>query len=89
MGKKAKVIIAVILVAFVLISAFGGSSEKGTIIEFVDDAVIIASEDGKKVTRFEDYRTYIPTGEQWSVGDKVKIRNGGIFNGLSIHRLTE
>ena len=86
MSQKTKVIIAVLLVAFVWISV--GSSEKGTIIEFVDDAVIIASDDGEKVTRIEDYRTYIPTGEQWSVGDKVKIRDG-LFSKLSIHRLTE
>ena len=88
MSKETKNLLVVLLAMFVLLSVFIGSSKKGTIIEFVDDAVIIASEDGKKVTRIEDYLTYIPTGEQWSVGDKVKIRDG-LFSKLRIHRLAE
>lgn len=88
MRKKTKVIIAVLLVVFVLIGVFAGSSEKGMIVEFIDDAVIIASKDGKKVTRYEEYHSYIPTGEQLSVGDKVVIR-GGLFRELSIQRLME
>ena len=86
MSKKAKAIIAGILAGLVLMAVFKGLPEKGTIIKFVDDAVIVASENGKKVTLVEDYRTYIPTGEQWSVGDKVKIRDG-LFSELSIRRL--
>lgn len=88
MSKETKNLLVVLLAMFVLLSVFIGSSEKGTIIEFVDDAVIIALEDGKKVTRIEDCLTYIPTGEQWSVGDKVEIRDG-LFSKLRIHRLAE
>ena len=88
MSKKIKVIITVLLVAGVLISVFRGSAEKGTIKEFVDDAVIVEFDSGTKVVRIENYLTYIPTGEQWSVGDKVEIRNG-LFNKLSMRLLTE
>lgn len=88
MSKETKNLIAALLVMFLLISVFIGPSEKGTIIEFVDDAVIIASEDGKKATRIEDYLTYIPTGETWAVGDTVKIRDG-LFSKLRIHRLAD
>ena len=88
MSKETKNLMVALLVMLILVSVFIGSSEKGTIIEFVDDAAIIASEDGKKVMRIEDYLTYIPTGEQWSVGDKVKIRDG-LFSELRIHRLAE
>ena len=88
MSKETKNLIVALLVMFVLVSVFIGPSEKGTIIEFVDDAVVIASEDGKKVTRIEDYLTYIPTGEQWSVGDTIKIRDG-LFSKLRIHRLAD
>ena len=87
MSKKTKVMIAVLLVAVVLISVFRGSAEKGTIKEFVDNAVIVELESGTKVVRIENYHTYIPTGEQWSVGDKVEIRDG-LFE-LSIRLLTE
>lgn len=78
-----------LLVAFVLVCAASGSTEIGTIIEFVDDAVIVAMEDGKSVIRIEDYHTYIPTGEQWLLNDKVQIKNSRILNKLSIHRLKE
>ena len=88
MSKETKNLLVALLVMFVLVSVFIGPSEKGTIMEFVDDAVVITSEDGKKVTRIEDYLTYIPTGEQWSVGDTVKIRDG-LFSKLRIHRLAD
>ena len=88
MSKETKNLLVALLVMFALVSVFIGPSEKGTIMEFVDDAVVIASEDGKTVTRIEDYLTYIPTGEQWSVGDTVKIRDG-LFSKLRIHRLAE
>lgn len=88
MSKETKNLLVALLVMFVLVSVFIGPSEKGTIMEFVDDAVVIISEDGKKVTRIEDYLTYIPTGEQWSVGDTVKIRDG-LFSKLRIHRLAD
>ena len=88
MSTETKNLIVALLVMFVLVSVFIGPSEKGTIIEFVDDTVVIASEDGKKVTRIEDYLTYIPTGEQWSLGDKVIIRDG-LFSKLRIHRLAD
>ena len=89
MRKKTKAIIGVLWVALVLfICILAGSfrAEKGTIRKFVDNAVIIASDDGKSVTLIEDYHTYIPDGEQWLVGDRVKIRDG-LFSELRIYRL--
>ncbi len=89
MSKKKEVLIATLWVVFVLfIYALVGGLKTGTIIEFVDDAVIIASENGKRVTLIEEYHTYIPAGEKWSVGDKVIVIDG-LFSGLTIHRLTE
>lgn len=86
MRKKIKVLILALLAIFILISVVGSRSDKGTIKEFIDDAVIVALDDEKAVTRIEDYHRYIPTGEQWSVGDKVKIRYG-FFNDLRILRI--
>ena len=89
MSKKTKVIIAVLWLAFVLfICVLVGSTKKGTVTEFVGDAVIVASDDGKRVTLIEDYRAYISTDEQLSVGDKVRITDG-LFGELTIHRLAE
>ena len=42
----------------------------------------------KKVIRIENYHCYVPTGEQWSIEDKVEIKSG-IFTGFSVRRLTE
>ena len=88
MSKKTIAVLWIALVFFVYLFAGSFRSEKGTITEFVDNAVIIASDDGKKVTLVEDYLAYIPTGEQWSVGDRVKIRDG-LFGELRIYRLGE
>ena len=89
MSMKTKVSIAVLWLVFVfIITHLTDFPRKGTIIEFVNDAVIIASENGKRVTLIEEYHTYIPAGEQWSVGDKVIVIDG-LFSELTIHRLTE
>ena len=87
MSKKIKVIIGMLwIILVVAISLFADFPQKGTVTEFVDDAVVIKSKDGKRVTLIEEYLTYIPTGEQLSVGDKVIIRDG-LFDDLSIHRV--
>ncbi|MBQ6897299.1 MAG: hypothetical protein IJN69_08865 [Oscillospiraceae bacterium] len=70
------------------ISLFADFPRKGTVIDFVDDAVVIKSDDGKRVTLVEDYRTYIPEDEEWYVGDKIIIRDE-LFSGLSLHRIDE
>ena len=89
MSKKMKVSIGVLWLIFVFIITYlTDFPRKGTIIEFVNDAVIIASENGKRVTLIEEYHTYVPEGEQWSVGDKVIVIDG-LFSGMTIHRLTE
>jgi len=89
MSKKTKVIIGVLWVIFVAaISLFADLPKKGTVIDFVEDAVVIKSDDGKRVTLIEEYLTYIPTDEELSVGDKVVIRDG-LFSDLSIHRVGE
>ena len=86
---KKKVMIGIcVLLGMVLIIASLGRSERGTITEFVDNAVIVTSDDGKKVIRIENYHSYVPTGEQWSIEDKVEIKSG-IFTGFSVRRLTE
>ena len=86
---KKKVIIGIcVLLGMVLIIASLGRSERGTITEFVDNAVIVTSDDGKKVIRIENYHSYVSTGEQWSIEDKVEIKSG-IFTGFSVRRLTE
>lgn len=88
MKKKTQIMIAALWLTFVLIIyVLAGSSQKGTVTDFVDDAVIIASADGKRVTLIEDYHNYISVGEQLSIGDKVKIRDG-LFGELTIRRLT-
>ena len=87
MSKKIKVIIGMLwIILVVAISLFADFPQKGTVTEFVDDAVVIKSKDGKRVTLIEEYLTYIPAGEQLSVGDKVIIRDG-LFDDLSIHRV--
>jgi len=89
MSKKIKVVIGVLWVILVVaISLFADLPQKGTVTEFVDDAVVIKSDDGKRVTLIEEYLTYIPTGEELSVGDKVKITDG-LFSELRIYRLEE
>ena len=89
MKKKTKVIIGVLWVILIAaISLFADFPRKGTVIDFVDDAVVIKSDDGKRVTLVEDYRTYIPEDEEWCVGDKIIIRDG-LFSGLSLHRIDE
>lgn len=87
MSKKIKALIGVLwLILVAAISLFADFPQRGTVADFVDDAVIIKSDDGKKVTLIEEYLTYVPTGEQLSVGDKVVIRDG-LFSDLSIHQV--
>lgn len=87
MSKKIKVIIGVFwLILVAAISLFADFPQKGTVTEFVDDGVVIKSDDGKRVTLIEEYLTYIPTGEQLSIGDRVIIKDG-LFDDLSIHRV--
>ena len=87
MSKKIKALIGVLwFILVAAISLFADFPQRGTVADFVDDAVIIKSDDGKKVTLIEEYLTYVPTGEQLSVGDKVVIRDG-LFSDLSIHRV--
>lgn len=87
MSKKIKVIIGVLwLILVAAISLFADFPQKGTVTEFVDDGVVIKSDDGKRVTLIEEYLTYIPTGEQLSIGDRVIIKDG-LFDDLSIHRV--
>lgn len=88
MSKKTKTIIAAIITGLVLYIVLKGLPEKGTVTEFVGDAVIIKSDDGRKVTLIENYRDYISADEQLSVGDTVRVRDG-LFSELSIHRLPE
>ena len=89
MKKRTKVIIGVLWVILIAtISLFADFPRKGTVIDFVDDAVVIKSDDGKRVTLVEDYRTYIPEDEEWCVVDKIIIRDG-LFSGLSLHRIDE
>lgn len=89
MSKKSQVIIAVFWVILIAaISLFADFPQKGTVIDFVDDAVIIKSDDGKKVTLIEEYLTYIRTGEELSVGDEVIIRDG-LFDDLTIYHIDE
>ena len=83
MKKKTLIVIAVILIALILLTMFGSKSEKGTIKEFVDDAVIVALDDGKTVVRIEDYHTYISTDEEIAVGERVKIKCA-LFNDMRI-----
>jgi len=86
-SKKIKVIIGVLwLILVAAISLFADFPQKGTVTEFVDDGVVIKSDDGKRVTLIEEYLTYIPTGEQLSIGDRVIIKDG-LFDDLSIHRV--
>jgi len=86
MSKENKKLIVALIALLIVTSIFLGSSEKGTIIEFDENTVIIESEDGNNVTRIDNYFNYIPTGEEWSVGDKVKIQNR-LFGELRIHRI--
>ena len=86
MSKKKALIGVLWLILVAAISLFADFPQRGTVADFVDDAVIIKSDDGKKVTLIEEYLTYVPTGEQLSVGDKVVIRDG-LFSDLSIHQV--
>ena len=85
MSRKKKVIIGVCWLVFVAaVSLFADLPKKGTVTEFVNDAVVIKSDDGKRVTLVEDYLSYVATGEELAIGDKVVIRDG-LFDDLSIH----
>ncbi len=85
MSRKKKVIIGVCWLVFVAaVSLFADLPKKGTVTEFVNDAVVIRSDDGKRVTLVEDYLSYVATGEELAIGDKVVIRDG-LFDDLSIH----
>lgn len=84
MNKKVKVIITSLLLVLVLICIWSvNTSKMGTVKEFADDAVIVELSDGKTVMQIENYLTYVPSDEQLSIGDSVKIRTG-FFNDLRI-----
>ena len=86
MSKKIKVTIGILwLILVAAITIFADFPRRGTVTGFVDDAVVIKSDDGKRVTLIEEYLTYTPTGKPLSVGDKVIIKDG-LFDDLSIHR---
>jgi len=87
--KKLIPILVVLLVLFGLVSALRGETVKGTITGFDNDTVIITAEDGTQVFTIGDYHDYIPTGEQWEVGDMVELRYTAAFKKVSIQRLTE
>ena len=87
MSKRIKVLIGMLwLILVAAVSLFADLPQRGTVIDFEEDAVIIKSNNGKKVTLIEEYLTYVPTGEPLSVGDKVIITDG-LFDDLSIHRI--
>ncbi len=89
MSRKKKAIIGVCwLVLVAAVSLFADLPKKGTVTEFVNDAVVIKSDDGKRVTLVEDYLSYVATGEELAIGDKVVIRDG-LFDDLSIHPVRE
>ena len=84
MNKKCKTIITSLLLVLVLICIGSvNTSKRGTVKGFADDAVIVELSDGKTVMQIENYLTYVPSDEQLSVGDSVKIRTG-FFNDLRI-----
>ena len=89
MSRKKKVIIGVCwLILVAAVSLFADLPKKGTVTEFVNDAVVIKSDDGKRVTLVEDYLSYVATGEELAIGDKVVIRDR-LFHDLSIHPVRE
>ncbi len=71
-----KVILMLTTVALLCLIGCAGASVEGTITEIEEDAVIVTSEDGQVFCVY-DYLDFIPTGEQWDVGDVVKIRYRG------------
>ncbi len=79
MKKKTISIIAGIIFGLLLLTIFGNISEKGTIKDFVDDAVIVAIDGGKKVVGINDYRTYISDDDEFVIGDRVIIKRA-FFN---------
>ena len=74
MKKKTMSIIAGIIFGLLLLTIFGNIPEKGTIKDFVDDAVIVALDGGKKVVGINDYHTYISDDDEFVIGDRVKIK---------------
>jgi len=86
--KKLIPILVVLLVLFGLVSALRGETVKGTITGFDHDTVIITAEDGDQVFTIGDYHDYIPTGDQWEVGDMVELRYTAAFKKVSIKHLT-
>lgn len=70
--------IAILLLCAVLfLSLFINSrkSVRGTICEFDEKAgsMIVMAEDGQRTYIVNDYLRKIPTGEEWNIGDAVKI----------------
>ena len=50
-------------------------SMRGTICDFdgKTESMIVMAEDGRKTYIVNDYLRHIPTGEEWNIGDIVKI----------------
>ena len=66
MKKKTISIIAGIIFGLLLLTIFGNIPENGTIKDFVDDAVIVAIDGGKKLVCINDYRTYISDDDEFN-----------------------
>ena len=83
MKKKTISIIAGIIVGLLLLTIFENIPENGTIKDFVDDAVIVAIDGGKKLVFINGYRTYISDDDEFVIGDRVKIKRA-FFNDTRI-----
>ena len=74
MKRIAILLLCAVLLLFLFINSW--KSVRGTICDFDEKtgSMTVVAEDGQKsLTMYNDYLKHIPTGEEWNIGDVVKI----------------
>ena len=73
MRRTAVMFLCAALLLFLFINSW--KSVRGTICDFGEktESMVVMAEDGQKTYIVNDYLKHIPTGEEWNIGDVVKI----------------
>lgn len=73
MKRIAVIFLCAALLLFLFINRW--KSVRGTICDFDEktESMLVMAEDGQKTYIVNDYLKHIPTGEEWNIGDVVKI----------------
>lgn len=78
MKRIAILLLCAVVLFFLFINSW--KSVRGTICDFDEKtgSMTVVAEDGQKYI-VNDYLKHIPTGEEWNIGDVVKIVYRGVF----------